>query len=150
MTNETPKSGNAGASGTETVTVACKLPHGLELRVFDMIEVDEPVQGGYRRVKRAQVKGSSVKIKGYTEPYRADQPPNARGSAYALTYNVPKDFWDLWIAQNADHDAVKNNLIFAHTQTGRVESKTKEFENLRVGLEPLVQGRMGNIEPARA
>ncbi len=115
-----------------------------------MIEVDEPVTGWISPCQACAGQGQFRKDQGYTEPYRADQPPNARGSAYALTYNVPKDFWDLWIAQNADHDAVKNNLIFAHTQTGRVESKTKEFENLRVGLEPLVQGRVGNIEPARA
>ncbi len=101
-----------------------------------MIEVDEPVQGGYRRVKRAQVKGGSVKIKGYTEPYKHGEEPKARTSAYALTYNVPKDFWDLWLEQNKEHDAVKNNLIFAHTQTGRVESKTKEFETLELALSP--------------
>lgn len=38
-----------------SVTVGCKLPHGLTMRVFDMVETQEPVMGGgFRAVKVAQ------------------------------------------------------------------------------------------------
>lgn len=124
-------------TGTETVTVACKLPNGLILRVFDMVETQEAVQGGYRTVKIARPKGNSITIKGYLEKYNPALPPAAVSSSFALTSGVPKDFWELWLSQNADLEAVVKGHIFAADHHNTVKSMTREREDLRSGLEPI-------------
>lgn len=123
---------------SNTVTVACKLPHGLRLRLHDMVDVSEAMAGGgSRKVQRAQVRGESVLIKGYLEKYDPKLPPAARGSSFALTHGVDKDFWDAWVKQNSTLDAVKNGLIFASDKADTVEAMVREGRDLRSGLEPV-------------
>ncbi|MGO7089484.1 hypothetical protein AB9E14_23700 [Rhizobium leguminosarum] len=122
---------------TQQITVACKLPHGLELRLFKMVKINEPTQGGYRTVNRAEPVSNTITIKGYLEKYRIDLPPAARGAEYALTHNVDKEFFDEWLKQNADHDAVKNKLIFASENLDTVTSMISENASRRNGLEPI-------------
>lgn len=124
---------------SDTVTVACKLPHGLVLRLYTMIEVSEPTAGGsFRKAKRAQVIGEQVVVKGYITRFdrRKDPAPAAQGSSYALTHGVNADFFNKWLEQNADLDAVKNNLIWAHS-VDMVEGFVKEHEKQKSGLEPI-------------
>ncbi|MDG4874187.1 hypothetical protein P9273_03625 [Mesorhizobium sp. WSM4935] len=123
-----------------TVTVACKLPHGLVLRLHKMEDVNEPTAGGgFRKVKRAQVVGEPVTIKGYSRPFdrRTEQAPAAVTSSYALTRGVDADFFKAWLDQNKDLDAVKNNLIWAHDDTDMVEGFIKEHAAQKSGFEPV-------------
>lgn len=123
-----------------TVTVACKLPHGLVLRLHTMEDVNEPTAGGgFRKVKRAQVVGEPVTIKGYSRRFdrRTEQAPAAISSSYALTYGVDADFFKKWLDQNKDLDAVKNNLIWAHGEPDMVEGFIKEHEAQKSGFEPI-------------
>ncbi|NTI80447.1 hypothetical protein [Rhizobium rhizogenes] len=123
---------------TATVSVACKLPHGLELRVFDTIDsVESNAMGEIRAVKKAQPRGQAVTIRGYLEKQRPDQPMAARGSSYAITHGVDKEFFDAWLSQNKDHDAVRNKLIFASEKQDTVRGMTNEFKSTRSGLEPV-------------
>ena len=123
---------------TATVSVACKLPHGLELRVFDTIDaVESNALGEIRAVKKAQPRAQTVTIKGYLEKHRPDQPTAARGSSYAVTPGVDKEFFEMWIAQNKEHDAVKNKLIFASEKQDTVRGMVNEFRSTRSGLEPI-------------
>ncbi|MBB3743903.1 hypothetical protein FHX10_003402 [Rhizobium sp. BK591] len=120
----------------ETVTVACKMPHGLILRVFDKVKVQEPMPGGGTKgVDRAMPRPETVTLKGYLEKYDPSLPPAARGSSYALTYGVDKDFFELWLKQNHDLDAVVNHLVFAHDQD--TAGMAEEYRNTRSGLEPV-------------
>ena len=75
-----------------------------------------------------------------------------RDRSYAFTHGVDKAFFDLWMEQNKDHDAVKNNLIFASVQTGRVEGKAREYEkDTRSGLEPYDPSKdKGRVAPYSA
>ena len=125
---------------SDTVTVACKLPHGLVLRLHEMIEQNEPTAGGsFRKVKRAQVIGEPVVLKGYGRRFdrRTEQAPSAQTSSYALTYGVDADFFKKWLAQNQDLDAVKNNLVWAHAERDMVEGFIKEHEAQKSGFEPI-------------
>ena len=107
----------------EFVTVACKLPHGLILRVFDMVEVSESVMGGgYRTAKVARERGEQFVVKGWSHPQNA-APTSAIVGGYAITPNIPKDFWELWLSQNKDADYVKNHLIFADIKQNSTEAQ---------------------------
>lgn len=123
---------------TETVTVACKLPNGLVLRVFNMVERSELVLGGgSRKIKQAvQSDHAPIKINGCAAPFGS---PQALYGGYALTPNVPKDVFDEWLKQNADADVVRNNLIFAADKTDYVADKATEQRDLTSGLQPLSQ-----------
>lgn len=120
-----------------TVTVACKLPHGLKLRLFNMIDTQEPILGGgYRTVKVAREQAKSITIKGWSHAQNmAPDAPIVGG--YALTMNVDKDFWDAWLEQNQELDAVRNKLIFAHEKPVNAEAESKEKRDVRSGLERL-------------
>jgi hypothetical protein len=122
----------------ETVTVALKHPHGLVLRLHEMVEVQQPVMGGgYRTVKEARPTGEKVLIKGYSVKGSKVPLPAVRGS-YALTSNVPKKFWEAWKAQNRDHPYLTGGLIFAAGTENYVEGKAKERnDDIKTGLEPL-------------
>jgi hypothetical protein len=88
-----------------TVTVACKLPHGLHLDVAG---------------KRVTVEGtnSSVIIGGH-----------------GITRNVDKAFFDEWLKTNKDSDVVKNELIFAHEKDASTAAEANEKEDNRSGFE---------------
>lgn len=139
----------------ETVTVACKLPHGLELRVFDMIEVYEPVMGGgSRMVQKAQAMPVVVKINGFA--YELDKGPRLQTfGQFALTFGVDKGFFDSWLEQNADSDLVKNGLIFSASAPDTAKEMAVDRRLERSGLEavdPTKKVRAGpfNIETAEA
>jgi len=121
-----------------TVSVACKLPHGLELRLFKPVKTFEPVLGGNgsREVLTHQPLPGSVQIAGNSHPQNHG-PRSPIVGGFALTHGVPKDFWDQWYDANKDADMVRNGMIFAHTETRSTEAEAKEKEGLRSGMERL-------------
>ena len=125
-----------------TVTVACKLPHGLVLRVFDMIPTQEPVMGGgYREVKIARELPQTYVVNGNSHPQnKAPKSPISGG--YALTFGIPKDFWDRWLKENEQSDMVLNGLIFAHEKPDYVQDKAEDNETVTTGLERLNPDRL--------
>lgn len=127
-TKDLPNSG-------DTVTVALKHPHGLILRLHEMVEENESTPLGFRSVKVARYTGKQVVIRGYSDP-SSKVPPAATAGAFAFTRNVPRDFWEAWVKQNAEHPYVKEGLIFA-TSSGKAEDQAAEREELKSGLEPL-------------
>jgi hypothetical protein len=122
-----------------TITVACKLPHGLVLQLCRMEERQEPVMGGGTRVQSVAARvGKRVTIKGYA--HEINETPNAPIiGGYALTHNVDADFFEEWLKQNAEHDAVKNKLVFAHAKPDVVQSEARNAAKVRNGLEPMAQ-----------
>ncbi len=127
----------------DVVTVACKLPNGLILRTFRFETFQRPViGGGIREVKEALPTGQQFKIHGNTAPY-AQPLLDANGDSimleqsFALTPDIPKDFWELWLEQNKDSAVVKNGLIFASGKHLEVRAMSKAHRDQRHGLEPI-------------
>lgn len=108
-----------------TVTVACKLPHGLHLQL-----------PGHPRVT----------VRGNAEPRGADL-VNYRGkpieAGYALTHGVDAAFWAQWLKLHEKMDIVAKGFIFAHAQTQSVKSHAREYEGLMSGLEPIDPDKPG-------
>ncbi|CCE07591.1 hypothetical protein BRAS3843_2290002 [Bradyrhizobium sp. STM 3843] len=124
------------ATKNNVVTVACKLPNGLLLRNFKMVDDNEVTPTGYRAIKRAEQVGETVQIHGAAVPKGETREYMIIGG-YALTPNVDKDFFDEWMRQNKDHPAIKGGLIFANTRESMVTGQAKEQKAVLSGLEPL-------------
>lgn len=128
---------NVGKSSGDTVTIACKMPHGMWLRVFDMVTDREPVMGGgTREFKRAQERPERVRINGNALLHGV-MPEYVVASGFAFTSGVPREFWDLWLEQNKASDIVRNGLIFAANSEQGAKSMAKERVGLKSGLERL-------------
>lgn len=105
----------------EVIAVGCKLPHGIHM---DMRQAGMPTE-------RVTLKGTNSLQSG------AIQRISMIGG-FAVTENVPKDFFDAWMKNNKEHPAVKNGLIFHHKQLASVVEMGKEREGeLRSGLDPI-------------
>lgn len=125
------------ATTGNTVTVACKMPHGLVLRLFDMVDSNEAVAGGgFKVVKRAQPRPEVVVLNGYLTQHKGSVVPIASPmSSYALTHGVDRDFFERWLQENQELDAVKNGLVLAHkSDTAGV---ARERKDTVCGLEPI-------------
>ncbi|TXH35298.1 MAG: hypothetical protein E6Q98_16025 [Rhodospirillaceae bacterium] len=121
-----------------TVTVACKIPNGLILRVFDMVDHDVPVMGGgTKTTKKAVQRGGMVKVNGPATPF-GQAPRSQIVGGYALTHNVPAEFFKDWLKQNAEHDAVKNGLIFGHEKFDAVHGRAEDGKKVVSGMHPLI------------
>lgn len=136
-----------------TVAVACKLPHGLQLRLQKKGTRPEPVMGGgVRDAITYEAYGPTVTLNGVaTEFGKSNKAIVMNG--YAITM-VDKDFWDAWFKQNDGLlDVLTNKLVFAHEKKDSVEGMTKDHRSARSGLEPMdmtmgmVGGRMTALDP---
>lgn len=144
------------ATGTDTVTVACNLPQGHILQLYDIETVEQVLPNG-RSIKenyctlnlergqwhiRGVVNRSALSAVGagdiLPDDYRV-----IRGAApdtgYALTYGVPRDFWEEWLRRNADSPLVKGKHIFAASTENRAVGQAREFKEFKSnfqGLDP--------------
>jgi hypothetical protein len=124
-------------TGTATVTVACKLPHGLLMKVYDWVQVDQLVfGGGIKQVREARPRDQTYRLNGNSVAQNRAPGCEIVGG-FALTHGIPKDFWDRWIDQHKDWDAVKNHLIFAHEPADSARAESREKKGLKSGLERL-------------
>ena len=137
---------DAPATSGETVTVACKLPHGVRLRVYAWEEFDEPMRdGSYKKSKRARpiehmdyvVRGTWSASAGQAYARNNNAVTDLLPGGYALTYGVPKETWDLWYEQNRNSALVKNNIVFAQLTHTKATEQSKELQIVKSGLEPL-------------
>ena len=130
----------------DTVTVACKLPHGLLLRIFVEHYYDDPQQdGSLKRVKSYRpVTDQQFVLKG-TWAAIAGQAYNRTNSAvaellpggYALTYGVRKDLWDQWYEQNKTSKLVKQRVVFASPSLQAATAEARENRSVKSGMEPV-------------
>jgi hypothetical protein len=132
--NATPSPARSSAS--DTVTVACKLPNGLILRVFKMVERPESGPMHSRTVKVAEVVGEPITVHGPAYAF-GNMPPYMIVAGYALTPNVPKEFFETWFEQNKDSTFVQNKLVFAFESHDHVVGQAKEYEKNKSGMEPV-------------
>lgn len=123
------------------ITVACKTPNGIIMRLFEMHEQEEITLAGSRRIMKAiQSEHEPVRIKGCAAPFGS---PIVTIGGYALTHGVDAQFFAEWLRQNADSDLVKNRLVFAHESREYISDKAEESEKVLSGLQPLVRSEDG-------
>jgi hypothetical protein len=131
------------ASTGETVTVGCKMPNGIILRIFDMVDRTEEIYGALRTFKIAQFTGKEVRLNGSRLSMQDIQDGNLpeypiiAQTGFALTLGVPKDFWDRWLEDNRDTPLVQNGIIFAAGSQRDATQESRNRESIRSGLEPI-------------
>ena len=131
----------------ETVAVACKHPHGLVLQLCQFTTVSEQVMGGgVRETKLAQRVGMQVRLNGAANRV-GEAPKNLTFGGYAITYGVPKDFFDEWLKQNADNEMVIKGLIFALPNATDAKRRGKEQREISGGLEPIDPTKRWKVGP---
>lgn len=126
-------------SAGDKVTVYCKMPNGLRLRVFRMVEQREPVLGGgTREFHMAEPEGPEVVVWG--NRFRLGDPMTHRIIGdYGLTEGVDKDFWDAWLEANKEQPYVVNGLIFAAGKREYGEAEAEDRRDTWSGLGPLLK-----------
>lgn len=127
------------------VTVFCRLPHGLELSVFDTKEVNHraalsaaktPDFSLFRGVRTHVINGARRDARYH--------PKDNVLLGMAGRTSVPKDFWDAWVEQNKDSDFIKKNLIFAEATERDGAARQAEMATERMGLEGIdPEGKIG-------
>ena len=92
-------------TSTQTVTVGCKLPHGLVL----------------------EVGSTSVTLNGANAS-------NIIGG-YGLTEGVDKAFFDAWLKKNEHLPFVRNQMVFAQSTTDDAKAEALEKAHEKTGFE---------------
>lgn len=130
-----PKAQNL-PKGAKRITVACKYPHGLILRLFRHDKVDVPSPGGLRTETVPVQIGEQVRINGPVAPTNQSSRHEIAGG-FALTHGVDADFFAEWMKQNAASDMVKNGLIFSASDRNSARDRAEDHVKTRTGVEPL-------------
>ena len=127
------------STGSETVTIASKLPMDLIMQLHDFQDEHEPVVGGgVRNFKIARPRHGAKRFLLLGNSWAQNKGPHQRiESGCALTPDIPKDFWEEWLDQNKDGDFIKNGMIFASAEHRSVVAQAKEMESVKSGLERL-------------
>lgn len=131
----------APATTGETVTVACKLPNGLQLRLFEMIEREVPQFGGGTRNERiAQLIADApvIVLHGNRVPF-GQLPRCEMVMGFALTKGVPKDFWEKWLHDNRQSDIVTKGIVMAFDSIDDAKTELKqEGPAIKSGFQAIV------------
>ena len=98
------------------VAVHCRLPHGLIL--------SHPMDHNQRVELKGKNKAAII------------------GSPYGTTM-VSADFWEQWIAANAEFAAVKSGAIFVAKSDADAKAIAKEYEKRKTGFEGMPQESLG-------
>ena len=146
---EAPAIGGGPAKRTgRTVVVACKIPNGLILQLQRKIQhTQKTMQGPYTEEIFVKV-GDEHAVRGPAAPVgqfpRGYRPPEVVGG-YALTRNIPADFWEQWIEQNKDAPYVHGGMIFAHNRRDDTAGQAFDQSELKSGFEPLTPDKDSRI-----
>ena len=121
-----------------TVTVACKIPNGIIIQCYDMVDSYEPVYGGGQKpMKKAQATGNPITLVGSSRAMNSDPDAKRVVGGYGLTFGVNADYFERWKEENKATDVIRNGLVFAHENDQRVVDQAKDMKAVRSGLEPL-------------
>lgn len=111
----------APARSRNTTSIACKLPHGLIVRVYQKGEGEDG--------KPVMVAASEpLKLNGANDP----------GAVFGFGMTeVDTETWEAWLKQNANFPAVKNGLIVAQPNSSRAIDQAKDHQTAKTGVEPI-------------
>lgn len=127
----------------KTVTIACKIPMGIVMQEFRMMDEREQTPNGVRDIKVARPTGKAAIINGNaTAPNKMRFDANGRpvhitAGGYAFTPNVDADLWENWREHYKDHPWIKNRMVFAVAKPHEAEAISRENEARRSNLEPM-------------
>lgn len=125
------------SSRNTTVTVACKLPHGLVIRDFMATKVEETMLGGMTRtVTVHRPVGNAIRLKGPTVPPLMIRSVEVVGG-YAITEGIDGKVFANWLDANKDAPYIRNELIYGHEDGARVRAWAKDHASVRSGFEPI-------------
>lgn len=110
---------------TKTVTVGCKLPHGLIIQ-HERLQEEKAVDGAV--VRRYVPIGEPITLRG-TNSSRVI-------GGFGLTKGVDGDFFRKWLADNKEFGPVKAGLIFASDDLDSASDIAEERVDLKSGFEP--------------
>lgn len=102
-----------------TVSVACKIPNGLTIKL-----------GG----KPFTLNGSNV---AFTPSPNRIMMPGVSPGGFGITHDVDQALFDEWLAKHKDYGPVKDGLIFASAKPNDVKAQALEKKDLKSGLEAL-------------
>lgn len=108
---------------SESVLVACKLPHGLNLDLYD------------GNVLRSRVKLSGIMGFRIPNPDRKFVNPETY-AGHSIT-SVPRAHWEEWYATHKSHPAVVNGFVYVSKTRDDAQAQAKEREKERTGFEQL-------------
>lgn len=117
-----------------TVTVACKLPHGMHLETRNAAGLVD---------RRVTIQGARLKTtKEGREITRGHETTDDYGKGYGLTPNVPADFWERWVAENKDYPPYARGMIFAQTDLNEARVQAADMSEIVTGFEALSQTKL--------
>jgi hypothetical protein len=135
------------ATGTETVTVASKIPQGLILQLFKPREIEMTALGGSQKATQFFPTGDEFTIAGAAHPQ--NEGPRCRTvGGFAITDGVPKSLWDAWMEQTGRYlPAVINKMIFAFPNSERATDAAKDHRTVLTGLERINPNKPPVLDP---
>lgn len=140
------------ATGTDTVTVACNLPNGLDLIVYDIEETETILPNG-RSIKENQSTPNLSMGRWVLNGCKLDMAALAAGEipdyriikgatpdcGYALTPGIPRELAEKWLEQNKSSPLVTGRNVYIASNDARAAAEAKEYRDLRSGLQGLNQ-----------
>lgn len=120
-----------------TVSIGCKIPNGIVMRLHQYVEQDVPLLGGgFQKQKIALPTGKEITLKGWAR--KMNEAPALLIDGYcAINSEVDADFWAQWLEQNKNAQYIKNGMIFAVSNDKSAIAKAREEVERRSGMEPL-------------
>ena len=120
QTKAAPKAATNVAVGGTSVTIGCKLPHGIVL--------DHPLDPS----KKVELRGKNRSL--------------IIGAEYGTT-EVDGEFWETWKTVHKDFPAVRSGAIFEARNATELVAVAKELKDEATGFEPMAQNAQG-VKPA--
>jgi hypothetical protein len=114
------------------VLVGCKLPHGLNLDLYD---------AGNNLKHRQKLRG----IMGFHIPNPDRKFVNPETSFGHTITPVPRAHWDAWLEKNKNHPAIVNGFIYVAKSQSDAVAIAKEHENELTGAEQLDPKKQGDV-----
>lgn len=135
---------NRPAKTGATVIVACRIPHGLELRAFEMRTVSEQTRTGTVEVEEAYEIGDRFVVRGPGRSRLTGLQPEhietLHPGGYAITQGCPAELWAAWLSDNRRAPYVVREDIFAESSMERARNHAIENgadPRRETGLEPI-------------
>ena len=140
------------ATGTDTVTIACNLPNGHILQLYDIEEVESIMPNG-RAIKENMatlnlehgqwaLNGSKLDMarlqSGDMPDYRVIK-GTTPDCGYALTPGIPRDFAERWFEQNKRNPLVTLKHIYMAGTEDRAVGQARDFKDFKSGFQGLNQ-----------
>lgn len=129
-------------SAADVVIVGCRHPHGIILKLYDMVDTRESAGNGrFQTIKVARPRRDVVTLKGYADK-RVPVAVDGVGM-YGTTRDVPARFFAEWLSQNKESPLVTGGIVFAAESEADFKAMAREYRKETTGLEPLDADKPG-------